>query len=118
MSPGPHTRFGRDVIFYSSHVDEFRLPNGVTVLTVECYDREDLLEERQEFYTFVSDQPVQSDCLGISRLNGPSHPLNRDGSNSSELVMVTNATTIIDSDSADSAFIEFWVSNGNTHASD
>lgn len=110
MIPGPHSRFGRDVIFYSSDVDEFRLPNGTEVLTDQWYDWEDLLEEKQEFYIFTCNENAQDNCLGIAGLEGPSQLLNPDGSAAAEGLRVTNGnTTIPDPQALDSGYLEFWV---------
>jgi hypothetical protein len=47
-------RLGRDLIFYSSDVVEFTLPNGKAVLTNRWYDRRELLGAGVELYCHVN----------------------------------------------------------------
>jgi hypothetical protein len=61
-----HLRLGRDMIFHSSDVEAFELPNGRLVRTNTWYDRSDLLDAGQEFYAGANGLAIMEPEAGTS----------------------------------------------------
>ncbi len=115
--PGPHARFGRDLIFYSGDVEQFLLPNGKTVNTNEWYEWGELLQEKQEL--FLQDCPDHEGGhrLGILEVEGLSLVIDDSQGVPTDHVDVNNNRTHLDEDSPSSSFQEFWVRIGSTQPS-
>jgi hypothetical protein len=104
--PGPHGRFGRDLIFYSGDVDQFLLPNGKLVDTNEWYDWDEVLSADQEFFTQSCEDHADGKRLGIVGVDGFSIAAPADH------VDINNNRTHVDEDDPGASFQEFWVRNG------
>ena len=107
MIPGPHSRMGRDLIFYSGDLDRFHLPSGKLVETNQWYEWEEVLDPKQEFYTQGCTDHADGLRLGIVDLKGLS---TTDGN---DHVHVNNYRTQVEPEDPGASFQEFWVRNGN-----
>jgi hypothetical protein len=94
-----HLRLGRDVIFHSSDVEAFELPNGHLVRTNTWYDRSDLLDVGQEFYSGANGLAIMEPEAGTS-LDGFATIL--DGGGGARYLRITKThTTVAESRSAE-----------------
>lgn len=110
--PGPHLRFGKDVVFYSDDVDEFVLPNGKTVITNDWYHWEELIGEKQEFFLSGSPEDGEASLLGILGVEAFSRVTRPVQANASRHVDVNNTRTTVDEENPGGSYQEFWVKLG------